>query len=609
VASKPLDGPAREALKAWEDGCKRHHDLFVQKLRQRYSAYRGILEAQSDAAQWTSKLHPPFINHIVETTLAGLVDGKLAFRVRPKPRLWEPGEYEHLAQGAKAHEILHACQLKQDRFNEKLRPFALQDAIAGLTVMKNYWRRDRAPRRRLTTRQEEIAPGFFVDRMVEESVVDVAFDGPTSEVVNVEDFFWHEAAVELQRSPVVAHRVWMHFHELKALEAAGVYQNVDELKESRSMEGEQLREVDSTDRAKDMIEVLEVWRRTADGVRSVTLGNRAVVLRSDRPNPFWHGEYPFVVCSTKPDLFRIPGMSQVEKILHLQEAHWDLENQTRDNVRLANNAIMMFRSDVDDPDSFPFEPGARWLVEDPAQVQMWTPNPIGDMAIPHLSRLEKQMQDLAGSQPFTSTSEARSVGADTATEAALITNLAQQATLKMKEQLNYAYERVGQQRTELNKQFIRKEQLAEKVGIDSEFEQVVISPLVLQGDYLFDITPMNESLMRTEKRAEANAMLQMAAQITPIVAALSQVGAATPLNMDEFVRNWLEQHDVQNPDRFFSAKTPPAGVAPPGSPPGAPQPAGEPGVTNPELATSDLTQNPVAALQQMQAKVGGLNNA
>jgi hypothetical protein len=35
-------------------------------------------------------------------------------------------------------------------------------------------------------------------------------------------------------------------------------------------------------------------------------------------------------------------MSQVEKIAALQEAHWDLENQTARQRPLLNNAIMMF---------------------------------------------------------------------------------------------------------------------------------------------------------------------------------------------------------------------------------------------------------------------------
>jgi hypothetical protein len=59
----------------------------------------------------------------------------------------------------------------------------------------------------------------FLPRLVESEEKQVCFDGPTTEVVNVEDFFWHEAATELQKSPVVAHRCYQHFNDLKQLEA------------------------------------------------------------------------------------------------------------------------------------------------------------------------------------------------------------------------------------------------------------------------------------------------------------------------------------------------------------------------------------------------------
>jgi hypothetical protein len=611
---KNLSERAGKALKLWEEGCLAGHREFRGKLTKRMEAYHAVLTPDKEAAQWTSKQHPPFVQHIVETTLAGLIESKLAYKVRPRRRLWEPGEFDRAKRGAEAHEILHECQLAEDRYSEKQRPFALQDGIAGLTVMKTSWRRERGLRPVLKV--ENGAPeelqylGMFIPKLVEREEVQTDFDGPTSEVVNVEDFFWHEAAIEFQRSPVIAHRVWSTYSDLEAAEKRGEYKNVKELKNSRDQGDDYVNHrIDGTNRTKDMVEVLEIWWREADGIRTVTLGNRNVELKAPRKNPFWHGEYPFVVCSTRPDLFQIPGMSQVEKIAHLQLAHWDLENQTRDNVRLINNAIMWFRSDVDDPDAFEFEPGARWLVEDPNQVQMWSPDPISaNIALPHLARLEQQMQNLAGGQPFTSTSEARGQGADTATEAALVTNLAQQATVRMKEQLNFAHGRIGQQRTELNKQFIRTDVMAERIGLDSESEMVEIGPMLLQGQYMFVVEPISESTLRNEVRAEANAKLQMAIQAVPVAAALSAAGSGTPMNFDEFIKDWLRAYGEDNPDRFFSAKPQPQAAAlGPGSPPGqAPPAAGNQGVTNAPLATADMTQNPTAALTDMQAKVGGI---
>jgi hypothetical protein len=619
LAKKALSPEATKALKLFEDGCVSHHDSFCEKLRKRQSAYEGILEIASDAAQWTSKLHPPFIRNIVHTTLAGLVDDRFSFRVRPRPRFFNPGEFDRVKEGAKAHEVLHNVQLKDDRFSEKQWAFALQDAVAGLSVMKTFWRREQMRKPSLSI--ENAAPpelGIFIPRLVERESVERGFNGPTSEVVNVEDFFWHEAAIDLQKSPVIAHRIWCHFSELKRLEREGVYQNVDECKDAESSEAQETR-VDGTSRTKDMIEVLEIWWREPEGIKTVTLGNRAVELKPSRKNPFWHGQYPFVTCSTRPDAFAIPGQSQVEAIAHLQEAHWDLENQTRDNVRLINNFILAIDTNmVLDPDAFEFEPGARWPVEGPVDqaIKTFTPDAISaQVALPHLQRLEQQMQNLAGGHPFTSTSEARNVGSDTATEAALVTNLAQRATIRLKQQLYYAYERVGQQRTELNKQFIRTEVIAEKIGLDSEPEWVEIAPYLLQGDYLFDVSPMNESLMRSERKAEINSALQLFLTIVPVAANLSQMGAATPLNLDEMVKEWLELNDFGNPERFFSAKAQPQVAA--GQPQGGPEDPSQNGGGVTAQQSIDPSVSPSAQmslsgetmLQRLGAQRGGISNA
>jgi hypothetical protein len=45
--------------------------------------------------------------------------------------------------------------------------------------------------------------------------------------------------------------------------------------------------------------------------------------------------------------------------------------------------------------------------------------------------------------------------------------------------------------------------MVEQIGLDTRAEFVEIAPYLLQGEYLFDISPMVESLMRSERRAEA----------------------------------------------------------------------------------------------------------
>lgn len=631
-----LSERSQKALKLFEETTA-YHGSFVTKARNRYRAYLGILERDSDAGSWQSKLAPPYVRNSVETQLAGLIAEKLSFQVKPRPRLYSPEEFEAAREGAKAHEILHNFQLKQDRFDEKQRDFVLQNLIVGFSVAKTSWRSDGRRKKRLKAVDiglEEIGVpvGYYDLREVEEYVRE--YHGPCTEVVNIEDFFWHEAAVELQRSPILAHRVWMHFSELKEAERQGRYQNVDELKESRDQQGSDasIYEADSRSRTKDMIEVLEIWHREPNGIHVCTLGNRKVELTPCRPNPFWHGEYPFVAAATEPDLFQIPGLSQVGKTAHLQEAIWDFLNQTSDNARLMNNWILAVDpNQVEDAENLVRAPGEVWLVEGGGDInkamQQFKPDPItAQLALPFIGMLQKDMQTLGGSNPFTSTSEAGRIGADTATEAALLTNLAQQSLKMQQRRMMMAYERIGQQRTELNQQFIRRELIVEQIGLDSPEENVRILPHLLQGDYAFDISPMAESLMRSERRAEANAFVQTAAQWFAVWFPAAQAGLASLPNIDAFTERYIEGYDEEpqkfmlpNPKKDQAQQQIAQGEAPPvpgmngQQQPQAANGAG-PGITAPQSidpAVSPSAQaslSPEVHLQRLGAMSGGVSN-
>lgn len=608
-----LTDEATKALAAVEKSVA-FHDEFVRRAEDRWDSFEGRLRHNMDAAQWQSQLHPPYLNHIVETTVAGLLEDRLQFRVRPKPRMWNPGEYEQASGGARAHEMLFRSQLGADRFNEFQRPFVLSAAVTRLGVAKTFWKKDVRPVKRLEV--VNAAPpdlqtlGAFIPQLQQVERKEAIFDGPVTEAVDPRDFYWHEAAVSLDKARWVAHAVWMSLEDLKKLQKDGVYENVDQLESpSDGTEDEVERRREERGRKKDMIEVLEIWNRETS--RVVTLAARKTVLRA-RDWPFWHQQYPFVVASLQPFPFSLQGMSIVEKLAHLQEATWDLMNQRHDNLRLTNNMITAISLDmIDDIDALVYEPGARWPVSGNAQqaVQPIVPDTTPtQISLPAENILKTDMQNLAGGQPFTSTSEARGMGASTATEAALVTNLGQRAVASMKAQLFYAYGRIGEQRMKLNQQFIRKPVYVEKIGLDSQPEQMEILPQLLTGDYLFDITPMSESLMRSEKRAENQGLFQVMVESQAVVAA-----SGSPWNLKAMQERLLESFDVEDKEQFFSS-APPAG-APAGQQQAAPaEPAGQGGVTAPQSIdpavspSSQSSLSPAVFEQRARAMAGGTVN-
>lgn len=605
----------------WYDEAKRTHDLFVDKVEKRYNAYEGILEARSDAAQWTSKLHPPYINHIVETTLASLIDENLSFYLRPRPKLGATDEQiAVMREASQGFEALLSWQMEQDHFSEQQRPFMLQNAIAGLTVSKQWWKNRQTLRRRLALEVEtDPDTGDRWPRLVETDVPETVFDGPTSEVVDVRDFLWHEAAVSLDRARYVFHRVWLTEEELERQVEAGQYgpskggeskaKIRKDVGESRDFSGElayREQTLSDADRTKDMIELVECWWQEADGIYTATFAQRKVLL-AYRRNPFWHGEYPFVVCSTQPGLFRIPGKSQVEKVQDLQEALWATQNQRRDNLNLINNAIVITSPDYD-MDEFEFAPGAVNTAERPDQVTMWTPNPVpAELSIGSESLLKGDMQNLAGGFPFSSGSESQTVDQKTATGASIVTSLAQRGVSAMKVQSNRAWARVGQQWVWLDKQFIRNRQLVLVPGLDDDFERMEVVPEMLLADFDFHLDPGDDTLMQEKRRADETAFFQTAMQSAQTMAL-----TGSPLNTKALFEDWAKAFGKPDTGRYFvSAQQVPPGM---GTPPGASQqgPGGVTGEGSVDPMVSPSNPTPMSVVgpdQQLGAAGTGGQNA
>jgi len=614
MAASPQTGESPESILAYclrgfhED--KRSHDEFCQKVERNYRAYRGVMERRSEAAGWTNKQHPPVVYQAIDTLMAGLLDPSPRWKLRARPRMVLPGEkpdVETLQKGVRANELLLADQLLVDGYAEKQVPFLLQNLIAGLSVQKNLWKNTVGPATKTEITSTPIyAPNSgkiiaFVPKVTSKKQgQETYYDGPSSIPIDVRDFIWHQSATSLDTAIRVTHRVWKDFGELKELERQGIYKNVDDLIESQDQAGDVLknREQDlfQVDRTKDKIEVLECW--IDHGRRVVSIGNRKTVLR-DVSNPFafehLNNNYPFVVCSTTPDMFRIPGTSEVELIREIQEILWTLLNQRLDNLQLINNAIVLLPDDMDDPDSFDFYPGARNLVARPDEVTMWTPNAqIADLSLNAESVARNDLQNLIGASPA---AQGQLDNTDTATQANLAVTLAQRRLSMKKQMTKYAAKRTGEQWMAMNQQMIDGTRYVPVVGKDGEMAMEEINGLLIQGRYQIDVEQIDESLLRQERRGEAQALLQVAVQAAPVFAT-----TGSPLNYKAFMDNVLDAYDIEDKDAFYASK--PQQIENQASPQAPPGPGG---VTSP-AASDPFNQSGALGQQQMMASQGGAVN-
>lgn len=637
MAAKRPNQDAFDRALTYLHECKDFHSDLINKVEERYKAYRGIVDEVSDAATWTSKLYPPYIMHIVETTMASLVDDKLRYRVRPRATLegyFYPEKASQAKLGAEAHQILSDWQIRVSEFNAESRPFVLQNAIAGITVAKNFWSTREERRRHLTAVDEPLLDDYgdqVIDPMTGEALTftrmkqvtkpTIVYDGPTTETRDIHDFMWHQAAAKIENARYIVDRVWMTPEEfwegfegenpVFGPERGGwsektcrkILGTSNDFKDEYANRWQEV----VRDHTKDMIEVCEVWDQVREEV--VTIVNRCVLAAFKPRFPFFFERPPFVVCTTQSDLFKIVGISQVEKIKALQTMLWDVMNQRIDNLRLINNAIFFFRPDLEDPSAYPFEPGAQWPVEDPTQVGMWQPNVIpAEVSLGAEGLIKGDLQNLAGGFPFSSGTDSQVVDQKTATGASIVTQIAQRSIDMAKKAVYEAWGKVGQQRLILNQQFIRMPTTAPVMGLDGEEELKVIWPELLSGDYDFEVEPTPDALAKQDEQASAQALFQIGMQAVPAFAALSQSGVKM-INVEALWEDTLKAFGKTDVQRYFVSKPPavmppgPGGGGAPGQQGGLPGEAPM-GVTAPQSIdpavspSSGITQSPVGHLQR-----------
>jgi hypothetical protein len=636
-SGEKLDDAVKLVVSAVERAERQYHDRFIEKIERRYLAYRGLADnggkgggkddfRRDDEEDWHSNVTTPYVLQTCEGMLATMLEPSPSFNVQPRPKPDEPmAEVLQRIMGIEAVEQTLKYALERASFAQVQRDFMQQDMIAGLSVLKDYWHRERRDVTRLVPELIGIedAYGSIVDSVTsqkEETTKNVLVaDDACVEVVDVRDFFWPSQAPSVKKAEYLIHRTWETTASLKRKQDMGYIRDVSKL--STPAVGERLSDITkremrlrNIDRTQSLHEILEYWTPE----RTITVGDRMVLL-SDRKNPLWNGRQPFIVCSSMPDAFQIPGMSVVEALAQLQEMLWTLQNQRLDVVRMLANLITLIRSDVDDPEAFEWAPNAQWFVEDPGQVDTLKIDPtVANITLQAESMLKGDLQNIMGGLPYASGADSTTIDQQTATGVSIITTIAQRIIQSRKQQYLWSYAQLGKHFLLLYQQFLRDDRVVQIVGRRGAEAYRSISPLEIQGDFDVTIDVTSDSLVRQERRAEAQSLLQMAAGVAPVMA---QSGVA--INLRPFMEKVLDAYDVPDKERFFmpaqvqagvAAQTPPPGAGPQPQQNGAP-PAPTQGVTNVPAAAGPMspsnvdTMSPQAAMSRLMSQSGGANNA
>jgi hypothetical protein len=228
---------------------------------------------------------------------------------------------------------------------------------------------------------------------------------------------------------------------------------------------------------------------------------------------------------------------------------------------------------------------------------------VGNITIQREQLIKGDLQNIMGGLPMAGGVSSGSIDQQTATGMSIITSIAQKIIQARKQHYTWAYEQIGEQFLQIMGQMMREERAISVMGKEGHRKLMLVSPLDLQGDFDVKISVMDDSMHRQEKRAEAQAMLQTAANVSQMI----------PLNMKAFMEHFLESYGIQDKEKYFAhapgtkgaAGAPPPGA---GSAPAPPEASGPPVPGNPAGMTAPpgggLSMTPDNFAKSQMAQVG-----
>jgi hypothetical protein len=486
----PPNQIVRHVLNETNPGWLDHQDRCTRYDRA-YDVYRGHAPNTTGLQPWQTKLFVKYGMQVIDQLLANLVQG--APKAVCKPRR------EQDVMAARAMEIVLGYFADHDHLAEKEQTVIAQALIYGVSPGKTHW----------FYREEQVkVPGGQLPVVVA--------DRPSFTPWNVYDCWWDPYACDVDNASYIVLRDWLTKTELLDRQYSedtgqGVYRNLDKLfsvgpGEAPPVTSQNKLLTQPTNPYKDRFEILEIWRNN----RVTVIGNRQVLL-ADGPSPYWMPGKPIVISNSRPDLFKIEGISETELVDHLQQALHMVTNLRMDNLKFTVNRGATYReSGIVDPDRLVIRPHFLWPVTDHDDIKWQDPPALPREAYQEEETLLGRMQYITGVSPYVTGASSTGTGVDqdTATGVTLLHESASRLLAFKANQIRLkTWQRTFEQWAELTKQFLTDQLAVAIEGPGNKTTWVELGPQEIMGDYDVRIQAGEESLSRQQERAEAIGIL------------------------------------------------------------------------------------------------------
>ena len=506
------------------------HDLWRTRWMELDEAYHGVKDFPKNTLETLrSRLRIPWIWQQIETIKPRIIDPDPVFEFQPV----ENRDIDY----AQALNALTRAQLYADRFIMKQSYWAEDGLVKGLAIAKVIWlqQKVRMKQRRKQNLLDIVGSTFgFETETVEEREV-ISVNRPTIIYVDPNDFMWDPAATNDSNWSYVFHRTWLSKAELKQREAQGLYKDIDKIGSGD----------DSTDSDRGVFESAEeakakrsgkfaVWERWSRDGTVMTMCN-GVVLR-DEPNPYFHNDIPFAVFRSQPTPRSLVGVSEVEKIQHIQEAIWTRDNQRIDAVSLALNQVLIVDPSIQGARNITFQPGAKIYANGGQRIEQLKLDPMQVPGFEETQNYLGAMQQMTGASPYLAGSDPSMSGIEqnTATGVSIMQEEGQKRMMVKKLEFRMFESRIAKLMTQLNHQYLSKFEIDQLLG-DRAGDFVDLSPEDIP--MFLDVIPKgaDEAMSISTKRQENIELLNVLGGLNG-----AQFPDGTTFTIKPFVQETLE---------------------------------------------------------------------
>lgn len=338
---------------------RRQHALnrylnFFRRISRFYDLYRGIYAGKF--AAYRNNVHLPLLFSVIQSDVARKV--QTSFGAWPIVQF--TGYSHEETYKARKNEVLVSAQMKDCGSFEKAVDFYTSADMYGTAIARVGWKTD--------IRKEKIRLQDPAGGIISQTTNKTYFEGPDWDVVDILDF-WPQPGKKLKDADWVIHRYYKDLDELERMAATGYYDQtaINQLKQQGTMpssQGDEWQtrvnvyrsyndyEARRSEKFAKPVEIWEMWGKVpsefaSDGIvdRVITIANGKVVLRN-RPNPFWHGQIPFLAYCPQPDPHYFHGPGKIEIAEKMQYTANRLVNQKLDALDLTVDPMWLANSSL-----------------------------------------------------------------------------------------------------------------------------------------------------------------------------------------------------------------------------------------------------------------------